>query len=53
MVGKSNITSRFIKEKFTEDYDPTLEGNFERSTYLDNEEFSVTVTDTAGTHPTR
>lgn len=48
MVGKSNITSRFFKDSFTDDYDPTLEGRFTRSTYLDNEEFILEVTDTAG-----
>lgn len=47
-VGKSNIASRFYEDSFNEDYDPTLEGTFTRTIVLDGEEFTITVTDTAG-----
>lgn len=47
-VGKSNITSRFIHDDFSDDYNPTLEGNYTRKVPIGQQVYVVNVTDTAG-----
>lgn len=47
-VGKSAITIRFVRDKFIEDYDPTIEDSYKKELVVDNENAVLTITDTAG-----
>eukprot|EP00127_Corallochytrium_limacisporum_P000109 Clim_evm16s4 gene=Clim_evmTU16s4 len=47
-VGKSCVTIQFLKKKFAEYYDPTIEESYRKQVTLDGKEFSLEIVDTAG-----
>lgn len=47
-VGKSCITIRFLKEKFAEYYDPTIEESYRKQVTVDGKDFDLEIVDTAG-----
>ncbi|KAI8801539.1 P-loop containing nucleoside triphosphate hydrolase protein [Cladochytrium replicatum] len=47
-VGKSCLTVRFLKDEFTNDYDPTIEENYRKSITVDNQACVINIIDTAG-----
>ncbi|KAI9102420.1 ras family-domain-containing protein [Phlyctochytrium arcticum] len=49
-VGKSCLTVRFLKDEFTNDYDPTIEENYRKNINVDNSACTVNIIDTAGQH---
>ncbi|KAJ3158809.1 hypothetical protein HDU86_002492 [Geranomyces michiganensis] len=49
-VGKSCLTVRFLKDEFTNDYDPTIEENYRKHITVDNTNTTVNIIDTAGQH---
>ncbi|KAJ3178064.1 Ras- protein R-Ras2 [Geranomyces variabilis] len=49
-VGKSCLTVRFLKDEFTNDYDPTIEENYRKNITVDNSNATVNIIDTAGQH---
>ncbi|KAI9358926.1 ras family-domain-containing protein [Zopfochytrium polystomum] len=49
-VGKSCLTVRFLKDEFTEDYDPTIEETYRKNILVDNITSTCNITDTAGQH---
>ncbi|KAI8846914.1 P-loop containing nucleoside triphosphate hydrolase protein [Chytridium lagenaria] len=49
-VGKSCLTVRFLKDEFTNDYDPTIEENYRKSITVDGQACVVNLIDTAGQH---
>ncbi|KAJ3118836.1 hypothetical protein HDU96_007578 [Phlyctochytrium bullatum] len=49
-VGKSCLTVRFLKDEFSNDYDPTIEENYRKSITVDGQACVVNLIDTAGQH---
>ncbi|TPX31184.1 hypothetical protein SmJEL517_g05436 [Synchytrium microbalum] len=49
-VGKSCLTVRFLKDEFTNDYDPTIEENYRKAITVDDHPCTVNIIDTAGQH---
>ncbi|KAI8819724.1 ras family-domain-containing protein [Fimicolochytrium jonesii] len=49
-VGKSCLTVRFLKDEFTNDYDPTIEENYRKHITVDASNCTVNIIDTAGQH---
>ncbi|KIM33397.1 hypothetical protein M408DRAFT_153868 [Serendipita vermifera MAFF 305830] len=49
-VGKSCLTVRFVENKWTQEYDPTIEDAYMKKCVIDNEEMLLSVLDTAGQH---
>ncbi|KAJ3208128.1 hypothetical protein HDU67_007009 [Dinochytrium kinnereticum] len=49
-VGKSCLTVRFLKDEFTNDYDPTIEENYRKIITVDGQGCTVNLIDTAGQH---
>eukprot|EP01134_Creolimax_fragrantissima_P004251 CFRG4251T1 len=47
-VGKSAITLAFVRNMFLEEYDPTIEDSYSKTTVLDSGDVEVDITDTAG-----
>lgn len=47
-VGKSCLTVRFLKDEFTNEYDPTIEENYRKHITVDNITSVVNIIDTAG-----
>jgi len=47
-VGKSAITMQFVRGVFVEDYDPTIEDAYRKTTMVDGEVCEIEVIDTAG-----
>jgi len=47
-VGKSAITSRFIKGKWVDAYDPTIEEAYQKQMEIDGKQCYIDVMDTAG-----
>jgi small GTP-binding protein len=48
-VGKSALTLMFINNEFVENYDPTIAKSYTKKNFqLDNNQYSLTVNDTAG-----
>eukprot|EP01095_Lingulamoeba_sp_RSL-Kostka_P000216 TRINITY_DN1033_c0_g2_i1.p1 TRINITY_DN1033_c0_g2~~TRINITY_DN1033_c0_g2_i1.p1 ORF type:complete len:196 (-),score=52.18 TRINITY_DN1033_c0_g2_i1:259-846(-) len=47
-VGKSCLVIRFIRGKFVEDYDPTIEDSYRHCMTVDERECVIDVLDTAG-----
>jgi len=47
-VGKSCLTVRFVENKWSEEYDPTIEDAYMKKCIIDNEEVLLSVLDTAG-----
>lgn len=49
-VGKSCLTVRFLKDEFTEDYDPTIEETYRKNIVVEGLNSVCNITDTAGQH---
>ncbi|KAI9208570.1 small GTPase superfamily [Polychytrium aggregatum] len=49
-VGKSCLTVRFLKDEFSNDYDPTIEENYRKNIDVDKQPCIVNIIDTAGQH---
>ncbi|KAI8928361.1 small GTPase superfamily [Entophlyctis helioformis] len=49
-VGKSCLTVRFLKDEFTNEYDPTIEENYRKNVTVDNAVCTAYIIDTAGQH---
>lgn len=49
-VGKSCLTVRFLKDEFSNDYDPTIEENYRKNIEVDKQSCTVNIIDTAGQH---
>ncbi|KAL2911140.1 hypothetical protein HK105_209388 [Polyrhizophydium stewartii] len=49
-VGKSCLTVRFLKDEFTNEYDPTIEENYRKNVTVDNVQCTAYIIDTAGQH---
>ena len=49
-VGKSCLTIRFLKDEFSNDYDPTIEENYRKRVVADGSPCIVNIVDTAGQH---
>jgi len=47
-VGKSCLTIRFLKDEFSNEYDPTIEENYRKSVIVDQVNATVNIIDTAG-----
>ncbi|KXN67994.1 hypothetical protein CONCODRAFT_9851 [Conidiobolus coronatus NRRL 28638] len=47
-VGKSAITISFINNQFMEEYDPTIEDSYSKNLFVDEVEYQLEITDTAG-----
>ncbi|KAJ5073683.1 ras-like protein [Anaeramoeba ignava] len=47
-VGKSCMTLRFLQDKFSEDYHPTIEELYRKNIMIDEEPFLLELRDTAG-----
>jgi len=47
-VGKSALTIQFLRGKFVEDYDPTIEECYRKDMIVDNKPQTVEILDTAG-----
>jgi GTPase KRas protein len=47
-VGKSCLTVRFVENKWSEEYDPTIEDSYMKKCIIDSEEVLLSVLDTAG-----
>lgn len=47
-VGKSSLALQFIRGNFCEDYEPTIENTFNKTFKIGEDEFQMTVVDTAG-----
>ncbi|KAI8619834.1 ras family-domain-containing protein [Chytriomyces sp. MP71] len=49
-VGKSCLTVRFLKDEFSNEYDPTIEENYRKIISVDSKTCVVNIIDTAGQH---
>ncbi|KAJ3323364.1 Ras GTPase [Boothiomyces sp. JEL0866] len=49
-VGKSCLTVRFLKDEFTNEYDPTIEENYRKNVTVDSSQCTAYIIDTAGQH---
>ncbi|KAJ3082055.1 hypothetical protein HK100_009767, partial [Physocladia obscura] len=49
-VGKSCLTVRFLKDEFSNEYDPTIEENYRKQISVDKAACTVNIIDTAGQH---
>ncbi|KAJ3372770.1 hypothetical protein HDU91_002130 [Kappamyces sp. JEL0680] len=49
-VGKSCLTVRFLKDEFTNEYDPTIEENYRKNLTVDGSGCTAYIIDTAGQH---
>ncbi|KAI9344646.1 ras family-domain-containing protein [Obelidium mucronatum] len=49
-VGKSCLTVRFLKDEFSNEYDPTIEENYRKNIVVDKGACVVNIIDTAGQH---
>eukprot|EP01147_Barroeca_monosierra_P002241 gene2241-8034_t len=47
-VGKSCITLRYLKDRFVEEYDPTIEESYQTTIELDGSTIPLELVDTAG-----
>lgn len=47
-VGKSCLTVRYLKDEFTNEYDPTIEENYRKIVTVDGIKSTITIVDTAG-----
>ncbi|KJE90450.1 rasG protein [Capsaspora owczarzaki ATCC 30864] len=47
-VGKSCVTVRFLKQKFAEYYDPTIEESYRKPVTVDEKDYELEIVDTAG-----
>ncbi|KAH6911587.1 24 kDa ras-like protein [Coprinopsis sp. MPI-PUGE-AT-0042] len=47
-VGKSALTIQFMKSKFIDEYDPTIEDSYQKQSIIDDEVVLLDVLDTAG-----
>ena len=47
-VGKSALTIFFIQNKFTENYDPTIEDTYRKVITVDDKPCVLNIVDTAG-----
>lgn len=47
-VGKSCVTIQFLKQKFAEYYDPTIEESYRKTVTVDGSEYNLEIVDTAG-----
>ena len=47
-VGKSTSTIQFVQNVFVEEYDPTIEDSYRKAAFIDNQNYLLTILDTAG-----
>ncbi|KAJ6234473.1 ras-like protein [Anaeramoeba flamelloides] len=47
-VGKSCLTIRFLRDKFIEKYDPTIEESYRKDVMVDEQAVTLEILDTAG-----
>jgi len=47
-VGKTCVTIRFVRGLFVDRYDPTIEDSFRKLVEVDQEQYNLTILDTAG-----
>lgn len=47
-VGKSCLTIRFLKDEFSNEYDPTIEENYRKTITVDDISAVINIVDTAG-----
>eukprot|EP00128_Syssomonas_multiformis_P014800 Colp12_sorted_trinity150504_noHs@14173 len=47
-VGKSCVTTRFVRDKYSEYYDPTIEESYRKKVELDGDSWDMEIVDTAG-----
>ncbi|KAK3848626.1 MAG: ras family-domain-containing protein [Linnemannia gamsii] len=47
-VGKSALTLRFLRDQFTDEYDPTIEDSYCKYIEVDGQDYTLELTDTAG-----
>lgn len=47
-VGKSAITVQFLQNKFSENYDPTIQEFYQKNITVDNQFYRLEILDTAG-----
>ncbi|KAI3659649.1 hypothetical protein MP638_004384, partial [Amoeboaphelidium occidentale] len=47
-VGKSCLTIRFLKDEFSNEYDPTIEENYRKIITVDDSTVIINIVDTAG-----
>ena len=47
-VGKTSIAIRYIADRFTEEYDPTIEESFHKNVETDKGDLKLEILDTAG-----
>lgn len=47
-VGKSCLSIRFLKDEFSNEYDPTIEENYRKNITVDDVPVTINIVDTAG-----
>jgi len=47
-VGKSCVTIQFLRQRFSEYYDPTIEESYRKTVNVDSKEYQLEIVDTAG-----
>ncbi|KAG9070540.1 hypothetical protein KI688_008078 [Linnemannia hyalina] len=47
-VGKSALTLRFLRDQFSNEYDPTIEDSYCKHIEVDGQDYTLELTDTAG-----
>ncbi len=47
-VGKSMLTLRYMRDKFKEGYEPTIEDKYPKNVTINNSSYLVEIIDTAG-----
>lgn len=47
-VGKSCVTIQFLRQRFSEYYDPTIEESYRKPVTVDDEDYNLEIVDTAG-----
>jgi len=47
-VGKSCVTIQFLRQRFSEYYDPTIEESYRKTVSVDSKEYQLEIVDTAG-----
>ena len=47
-VGKTAIVYRFVADKFTDEYEPTIENSYSTMMNYEGAEYTLEITDTSG-----
>ena len=48
LIGKSSISLRLVRSKWTNEYDPTIQDSYSTTRVVDGRTYQLALTDTAG-----